>query len=281
MELLGRQSDAVVHDYLARAKGFIFAAEEDFGIVVLEAQAAGTPVIAFGKGGALETVVEGKTGIFFKEQSLASLIDAIRAFEKKEFDPKVLQRHAAYFNRKRFQLEWKALVERKWEEHHENHHSRRRQLTRLWPISRQSFPKQFLHFGEKYSLLQKTIQRYLLFQVSTLRSSHHHQSELFSPRQIPIKCSRPWSLESRSSSSLIGKNTAPAICLGVKYLEEKGVRVDPSECFLVSSSDHLIFPEDLFLQNIKRSRRKCAIRPSHRLRYPSPKTRDRLRLHQG
>jgi glycosyltransferase involved in cell wall biosynthesis len=70
VELLGYQPPSVMRDYLQRARAFVYAAEEDFGIVTVEAQACGTPVIAFGKGGSLETVIETKTGVFFPEQSV-------------------------------------------------------------------------------------------------------------------------------------------------------------------------------------------------------------------
>lgn len=86
VEILGYQPFAVLHDHMRRAKAFVFAAEEDFGIAPVEAQACGTPVIAFGKGGALETVRElgqpRPTGIFFREQSVPSLVAAVRDFEQ-------------------------------------------------------------------------------------------------------------------------------------------------------------------------------------------------------
>ena len=87
IQVLGYQEDAVLNKYLAHARAFIFAAEEDFGIVPIEAQAYGTPVIAYAKGGALETVVghasDNKliTGIFFREQTIWSLIVAVNKFE--------------------------------------------------------------------------------------------------------------------------------------------------------------------------------------------------------
>lgn len=85
IEILGYQNDDVLVDYISRAKAFVFAAEEDFGITPVEAQACGTPVIAFGKGGALETVrpigQKNPTGVFFQEQSVKALIDAIQFFE--------------------------------------------------------------------------------------------------------------------------------------------------------------------------------------------------------
>jgi len=73
---------------VSRAKGFIFMPKEDFGIVPIEAQACGTPVIAYGKGGALETVKEGKTGLFVEEQNKESLKKAILKFENMKFSPK-------------------------------------------------------------------------------------------------------------------------------------------------------------------------------------------------
>ena len=126
VELLGQQSEGVVREYMQKAKGFIFAAEEDFGIVVLEAQAAGAPVIAYGRGAALETVVDQKTGIFFREQTPASLIEAVGRFERMEFDPRVVRENALRFNKARFQKEFKEKVEKKIEEHHENRHFSRR-----------------------------------------------------------------------------------------------------------------------------------------------------------
>ncbi|WP_322030424.1 glycosyltransferase family 4 protein [Paraburkholderia sp. J76] len=84
VEVLGYQPFAVLHDRMRRAKAFVFAAEEDFGISVVEAQACGTPVIAFGKGGALETVRDTgprATGIFFEEQNADAIIEAVESFE--------------------------------------------------------------------------------------------------------------------------------------------------------------------------------------------------------
>ncbi|MBQ6029841.1 MAG: glycosyltransferase, partial [Treponema sp.] len=94
----GRASDEAVRNHLYEAKALIFCAEEDFGLTPLESQACGTPVIAFGKGGATETVLENKTGVFFAEQSAASCAEAIQAFEKLEaagkFDSKKIAAHA-------------------------------------------------------------------------------------------------------------------------------------------------------------------------------------------
>lgn len=87
VELMGYQPDSVLQDYMQRAKAFVFAAEEDFGITPVEAQACGTPVIAYGKGGSLETVrgygkIEKPTGIFFSDQKVQALVSAVVSFEK-------------------------------------------------------------------------------------------------------------------------------------------------------------------------------------------------------
>lgn len=112
VEILGYQTGEVLCDYMQRAKAFVFAAEEDFGIVPVEAQACGTPVLAFGKGGARETVVEGVTGHFFEEQVVESLIQGVQAFERMDFDPLAIRRHAQQFSTERFKKEYAAFVER-------------------------------------------------------------------------------------------------------------------------------------------------------------------------
>ncbi|MFP1918434.1 glycosyltransferase family 4 protein [Lonsdalea quercina] len=121
IELLGYQSDAALIDYMQRAKAFVFAAEEDFGISPVEAQACGTPVIAFGKGGALETVrplgIDKPTGLFFEQQTAASLCQAVNDFE--QLDGKLLaedcRENALRFSVNRFQLEFDNYVKNKWE----------------------------------------------------------------------------------------------------------------------------------------------------------------------
>jgi glycosyltransferase involved in cell wall biosynthesis len=82
IEFVGHAQRDELRHWLRAAKAFVFAADEDFGIAPVEAQACGTPVIAYGKGGALETVVDGKTGVFFKEQSVDSIRDALARFEQ-------------------------------------------------------------------------------------------------------------------------------------------------------------------------------------------------------
>jgi len=126
IEILGEVPDEEVRNMMAKAKAFVFAAEEDFGIAPVEAQAAGTPVIAYGRGGVLETVRNGITGVFFEEQSVASLKDAVSLFEKRYFDPQGIQMHAQQFSERRFQDEYRTYVEKKWEEFCESHHSCRR-----------------------------------------------------------------------------------------------------------------------------------------------------------
>lgn len=129
IEILGHQPDAILADYLAKAKAFVFAAEEDFGIIVVEAQAAGTPVIAFGRGASQETVIEDKTGIFFPDQTAMSLMVAVEDFERRQdaFDPYEIKAHAEFFNEERFKRQFHAFVKAKLEEFHENRYSSRRQ----------------------------------------------------------------------------------------------------------------------------------------------------------
>ena len=110
-----RISDEKVREYLQKCKALIFCAEEDFGIIPVQAQACGTPVIAFGKGGATESVLDKKTGVFFSEQTAASCAEAIKEFEKLEaagnFDAKKIVAHAKTFSRERFIKEFKAACQ--------------------------------------------------------------------------------------------------------------------------------------------------------------------------
>ena len=95
---LGRAGDEAVNRAYASATAFIFTADEDFGLTPLEAMAAGTPVIAYGKGGATETVVEGKTGTFFAQQTVASLKSALQAFDPKVYAAAKIRAHAEKFD---------------------------------------------------------------------------------------------------------------------------------------------------------------------------------------
>lgn len=99
IEFLGRQPDKIVNYYAARCRALLFPGEEDFGMAPLEANAAGRPVIAYRAGGAVETVEENVTGVFFDQPSSASLAEAIEKFEGLRFDQYTLRRHAEKFDR--------------------------------------------------------------------------------------------------------------------------------------------------------------------------------------
>ncbi|WP_160032333.1 glycosyltransferase family 4 protein [Paenibacillus sp. An7] len=119
VKLLGYQTTEDLRKYMQNAKAFVFAAEEDFGITPVEAQACGTPVIAFGKGGALETVIgnieteKELTGLFFYEQTTESLIDAVERFESiiNGILPQNCREHALKFSNERFREEFNQLVQ--------------------------------------------------------------------------------------------------------------------------------------------------------------------------
>jgi glycosyltransferase involved in cell wall biosynthesis len=119
VEILGYQPHDVLLSYMQRARAFIFAAEEDFGIAPVEAQACGTPVLAFGRGGATETVVDGVTGLLFHEQTLEAIQKTVREFEMLEsrFDPDVIRAHAVRFSTERFRREFRQYVNLCWAEH--------------------------------------------------------------------------------------------------------------------------------------------------------------------
>ena len=117
IEIMGYQPFSVLQDKMRRAKAFVFAAEEDFGISVVEAQACGTPVIAYGKGGALETVLDGSharpTGLFFDAQTTASIIDAVEGFEHGavKINPADCRANAERFSIKHFRDGLRAYVQ--------------------------------------------------------------------------------------------------------------------------------------------------------------------------
>lgn len=121
IEILGYQSNQVMQDYMQRAKAFVFAAEEDFGITPVESQACGTPVIAFGKGGSRETVMsnidQNPTGVFFNQQNISSVIDAVEFFEQKQdfYLPQNCRDNALRFSNQRFELELENYVTEKWQ----------------------------------------------------------------------------------------------------------------------------------------------------------------------
>ncbi|EMM3426577.1 glycosyltransferase family 4 protein [Klebsiella aerogenes] len=120
IEILGYQENSVMQDYMQKARAFVFAAEEDFGITPVEAQACGTPVIAFGKGGTLETVrpigVNNPTGVFFDKQNISSVIDAVNKLDEliDTVSPEDCRNNAIKFSRERFDSEMKSYIESKW-----------------------------------------------------------------------------------------------------------------------------------------------------------------------
>ncbi|WP_370821918.1 glycosyltransferase family 4 protein [Acidaminococcus massiliensis] len=121
--LMGYQPDEVLKDFMRRAKAFVFAAEEDFGITPVEAQACGTPVIAFGKGGSLETVrgygvKENPTGIFFYEQKILAVKKAIEQFESisDKISTEDCRKHAERFSISAFRTKFSSYVERAMKE---------------------------------------------------------------------------------------------------------------------------------------------------------------------
>ncbi|GAA0752362.1 glycosyltransferase family 4 protein [Sphingomonas sp. ABOLD] len=111
---VGQCSFAELKDYYAKARAFLMPGEEDFGIAPVEAMASGRPVLAFARGGALDTVIDGTSGILFDEQSADGLCDAILRFEagSARFEPKAIRAHASGFSRARFEADFKAFVDR-------------------------------------------------------------------------------------------------------------------------------------------------------------------------
>jgi len=110
VKILGYQSDEVLISTMQKAKGFIYAAIEDFGIIPIEAMACGTPVIALNKGGTKETIINKTTGIHFEEQTQKSIIDAIKRFEKLDLNPSVIRNEAAKYTH--FEQELRSFITR-------------------------------------------------------------------------------------------------------------------------------------------------------------------------
>jgi glycosyltransferase involved in cell wall biosynthesis len=113
VEFFTNASDKEVAEALNKAKAFIFPAEEDFGIVQVEALAAGAPVIAYGHGGTLDIVTNDETGVFFDTQSVDSLVQALQHFEGTTFDPATLRQQAERFSKERFVSKIQSLVAKK------------------------------------------------------------------------------------------------------------------------------------------------------------------------
>jgi glycosyltransferase involved in cell wall biosynthesis len=113
IEILGKVADAYVVELLSKARALLIAADEDFGLSAVEAQASGTPVIGYGHGGILETVISERTGLFFREQNVSSLREALDRFEKSEFDSEKIRKHALQFDIALFNEKFSKFVEEK------------------------------------------------------------------------------------------------------------------------------------------------------------------------
>ena len=121
IRFLGWQSTDNLKKYYAMAKALIFPGEEDFGIIPVEAQASGTPVIGYGKGGLLETVIKGKTGMFFNRQDHKDIIDTVENFESvsSKFDPYEIRNNSMRFSKKSFENKLSRFLEEKYQEYYE------------------------------------------------------------------------------------------------------------------------------------------------------------------
>ena len=113
IRFLGRLSDTEVIDYYAHCRALILPGEEDFGITPLEAQASGRPVIAYGAGGALASVVDEVTGVFFHDQTIESLAATLADFDATKFDPQTIRNHALEFDKPRFHRRILQFIEAK------------------------------------------------------------------------------------------------------------------------------------------------------------------------
>jgi glycosyltransferase involved in cell wall biosynthesis len=119
IEFVGWRSDEQLKEYYAGCIALIFPGEEDFGIVPLEAMATGKPVVAYAKGGALETVVQSaalRTGVLFKHQTRDSLVAAVKEVKEMKFEPEELRSFALTFDREVFKLKMKEYLDKKWKE---------------------------------------------------------------------------------------------------------------------------------------------------------------------
>jgi glycosyltransferase involved in cell wall biosynthesis len=117
VRLLGALSRAEVRDHMRACRALIFPGKEDFGITPVEAQATGRPVVAYGGGGALETVVDGVTGVLFDEQTPEALCEAVQRSSAISFDQDAIRRHALRFDREVFEAQVRDFIEEKWSQH--------------------------------------------------------------------------------------------------------------------------------------------------------------------
>ncbi|MFH1129678.1 MAG: glycosyltransferase [Patescibacteria group bacterium] len=116
IEFLGEKSNQELKEYYQNSRALIFPQEEDFGIVALEAMACGRPVIAYRGGGALESILEGKTGVFFDEQTVGSLIDAVKGFDGLKFNSGDIYQHALKFDKENFKQKIKEFIDKNYKE---------------------------------------------------------------------------------------------------------------------------------------------------------------------
>lgn len=131
--MLGWQDSETLRDYYRRCRAVVFVADEDFGIVPVEAMSAGRPVIAFDSGGVRETIVPGRTGMLFREQNADLLAAAVELFEAQEeqFDPREIAAHAARFSKQEFKRQVQATLNKWLDEHRRRRASAMAEAVRL------------------------------------------------------------------------------------------------------------------------------------------------------
>jgi glycosyltransferase involved in cell wall biosynthesis len=131
VKLLGWQTDEAAAVLIGRAKALVHAAEEDFGLVMAEAQAAGCPVIGYAGGAAREIMLEGETGLLFQEQTVESIIGAVQRFEREagSFRPEKAVENARRFSKDRFHEQFAQMMEREWREFLAARRSRRQSVS--------------------------------------------------------------------------------------------------------------------------------------------------------
>jgi glycosyltransferase involved in cell wall biosynthesis len=112
---VGNVDEATLARRYRQAEAVLFPGEDDFGMVPLEAMASGRPAVAFGRGGALETVIDGKTGVLFEEQTVDAMVDAIGRLDDSTFDPEALRSHAESFAAKKFVTVLRQVVDLEYE----------------------------------------------------------------------------------------------------------------------------------------------------------------------
>ena len=112
IKFVGQLTDRQLANYYRRSRALIFAQEEDFGLVAVEAQSFGIPVIAYRAGGALDSIRDGRTGIFFDKQEKEDLIKAVKKFEELKFNAKIIKENAQKFSQKKFESRFKEIIKK-------------------------------------------------------------------------------------------------------------------------------------------------------------------------